>query len=571
MKEESSRQINTEVTVRKKSHDFLALSREILQLANRGEPRIEALTEISRMLIRFSGCDALELRLTDGELRYRWEAEIEPEENFNFELLPHVDDEKGVHIPCLPYDAGLEQICMNVLTGEFERPSGLFTESGSFWTGDVRKSLGITQDYSSLAVIPFVLDEENRGLLMLKSRKREFFTLQEVEFYEEVAQTVGIATGERRAKAALRERIKELSCLYSIAKLVEEPGISLERILLGITELLPSAMRYPDVASARIILDDREYSSPSEYKETQYRLAADIIIDSQKRGVVEVFYCEKKPVLELELFLAEEQSLLDTVAGYIELIIKRREWEEEKSRLEEQLRHANRLATIGQLGAGVAHELNEPLGAILGFAQLTQKVKNVPKQAGKDIERIEKAALHAREVVRKLLIFARQMPSKRTQVNLNHVIEEGLYFLESRCEKEGIKLMRNLADKLPEITADPSQLNQVLVNLVVNSLQASSARDRITVTTKSDEDSVILIVEDTGSGMSREVRKQIFVPFFTTKEIGHGTGLGLSVVHGIVASHGGTIEVESEVGRGSRFTVKLPVKIPEIRKKNDSA
>lgn len=548
-----------------------------MQLANRGVARIEFQREISRMLIEFSGCDEIELRVTDGELHYLWDAKMKPQETFGFKRLRYAQTPRGLPLPCLPDGSGLEKTCRLLVGGDFDDSSPHFTKTGSFWTGDIKEVLStrtngkVSADlksignFFSLAMIAFVINEENTGLMMLKSKKKHFFTVKEIEFYEGVAQTLGIAIASRRAQADLRERIKELSSVYGIAQLVEQPGITNEKILRGIADLLPPAMRYPDIASARILLDDKEYCSPPECKETRYRLTADIEIEAESRGVVEVFYSEEKPELELGLFLAEEQSLLDAVAGYIGLIIKRRQWEEEKHRLQEQLRHADRLATIGQLAAGVAHELNEPLGAILGFAQLARKSNGLPEQAHKDIGKIEHATLHAREVVNKLLIFARQMPAHKTLVNLNRIVEEGLYFLESRCAKEGVKLVRDLADELPDITADPVQLNQVLVNLVVNALQASTAGAKLTIRTRNNKDSVLLIVEDTGEGMSGKVRKQIFVPFFTTKDVGHGTGLGLPVVHGIVSSHGGTIEVESEEGKGSRFTIIIPLKPPDTK------
>jgi len=131
-------------------------------------------------------------------------------------------------------------------------------------------------------------------------------------------------------------------------------------------------------------------------------------------------------------------------------------------------------------------------------------------------------------------------------------------FLESRCAREGIKLVRQLSSDLPLITGDASQLHQVLVNLVVNAIQAMPSGGILTIETTRDKDEVLLSVQDTGTGMSEDVLKQIFIPFFTTKQVGQGTGLGLAVVHGIVTSHGGTIHVDSEVGQGTRFEVRLP-------------
>jgi signal transduction histidine kinase len=257
-------------------------------------------------------------------------------------------------------------------------------------------------------------------------------------------------------------------------------------------------------------------------------------------------------------FLKEERSLLDEVARQVGFIIERREAEEEKARLQQQLRHADRLATIGQLAAGAAHELNEPLGSILGFAELAKHLHRVPKQAKSDLEKIIEAALHAREVIKKLMIFARQMPTQKAPVNLNELVEKGLYFLESRCAQEGIELVREMGPDVPQITGDASQLHQVLVNLVVNAIQAMPGGGILTIRTLKEDEDAVLTVEDTGVGMSDEVLRQIFVPFFTTKQVGQGTGLGLAVVHGIVTSHGGAIQVDSEVGKGTRFKVRLP-------------
>jgi signal transduction histidine kinase len=139
------------------------------------------------------------------------------------------------------------------------------------------------------------------------------------------------------------------------------------------------------------------------------------------------------------------------------------------------------------------------------------------------------------------------------------VIEEGLYFFESRCANEGIELVRSFAPKLPEVYADPAQLNQILINLVVNALQAMPGGGQLFIHTLNHEQWVSLIVTDTGTGMDEEVLGKIFIPFFTTKDVGQGTGLGLPVVHGIVTSHGGTLHVESKVGQGTRFEIRLPV------------
>jgi signal transduction histidine kinase len=357
---------------------------------------------------------------------------------------------------------------------------------------------------------------------------------------------------------ALRERVKELACLYGIAQIATKQDASLEDILKDIVRLLPVAWLYPEISKARIILDEHSYVVP-DFTGGKQSISSDIIINGKKRGSVDVSYTVEKPVLDEGPFLKEERNLIDTVAREVSVIIEKQQVDKEKIRLQEQMRHSDRLATVGQLAAGVAHELNEPLSNMLGFAQLAKKSQGLSKATEHDIDKIINASLHAREVVKKLLLFSRQMPTKKSKVNLNQIVQDGLYFLKSRCEKEGIELVRILAPNLPEIFADSGQLHQVLVNLVVNAIQALPAGGKLTIKTMVSPDYISLVVEDTGIGMNEEIIKKIFIPFFTTKEVGQGTGLGLSLVHGIITSHGGTIDVKSNVGHGSQFEIKLPV------------
>lgn len=359
-------------------------------------------------------------------------------------------------------------------------------------------------------------------------------------------------------RSDLVERIKELSCLYGIARLAADANMGTDKVFEGIVELLPAAWLYPDLACARIVLDNQSYTTRN-YCRTKYRQLAPIITDGDHRGYVEVAYPEESFRHDQIIFLDEEQVLLDAVAKEIAGIIMRREAEQDKLKLKEQLRHADRLATIGQLAAGVAHELNEPLGHILGFAQLVQKCPGLPKQAQVDVDRIFNTSLYAREIVKKLLIFSRQMSPQKTKVNLNHLVEDGISFLESRCVSDGIELRCSLHPDLPEIDADPSQLNQVLVNMVVNAIQAMPRGGRLTINTRKEPGKVSLTVEDTGIGMDEEVLKKIFTPFFTTKDVGQGTGLGLPVAHGIITAHGGSIRIESKLGKGTKCRIRLPI------------
>lgn len=361
-----------------------------------------------------------------------------------------------------------------------------------------------------------------------------------------------------RTEWALRERVKELTCLYGIANVTQRSGMSVEQALEAIVELLPPAWQFPDIASARIVFDGQSFTTPG-FCESPHRQAAELIVAGRSRGFVEVVYSQDGHDYAAFPFLEEERSLIDMVAREIAIHIERSEAEESNIRLRDQLRHADRLATLGQLAAGVAHEINEPLANILGFAQLAKKTPKIPQQTAGDLDKIAECCLHAREVIRKLLTFARQMPPEKAQIDLNQIVTDGLFFLESRCAKSGIEVIRHLDPKLPAISADASQLHQVLVNLVVNGIQAMRDGGTLTIQTRVSGDSLCLVVQDTGVGMTPEVKQNIFTPFFTTKDVNEGTGLGLAVVDGIVASHGGTIQVDSAEGKGARFEVRLPL------------
>ncbi|MHC5005853.1 MAG: sensor histidine kinase [Planctomycetota bacterium] len=552
--------------------DSVKLSQDILHCARGGLPRAEFLEEVTNLLLDFSECDAMEIRLSDGSLHYCWEVTRRPGRGIRFDLAQWIVEEDGTVIPATAADSGLEWVCRHVARQQFDSRLLCFTDTGSFWTGNTARPLSLLAtarleggsenlhiggQYGSLIAIRFFVTSLTVGLLLLKSRQPDSFSAEEVEFYEGLAQTLGLAVADRRAEAAVRERVKELTCLYGISNIAESETTPLSGMLQHMVHLLPPAWQYPEVAAARISLDGDAHVTP-EFRESRYRQSADIVVSGRTRGKVEVVYLEERPEFPVDVFLPEEEKLIDAVAREVSLIVERRESQEERSKLNHQLIHADRLATIGQLAAGVAHELNEPLGSILGFAQLAAKCPDIPRQAQKDIDRIVSASLYARDVIKKLLVFARQMPPSVAPVSLNQVIADGLHFHEARCAKAGIEIVRNLADGLPKVEADPAQVNQVLVNLVVNAVHAMPEGGTLTISTRSEDGKVMLVIGDTGVGMSEEMIDKIFLPFFTTKEIDEGTGLGLAVVHGIVTSHGGSIDVESQFGKGSRFTVHLP-------------
>ena len=365
-----------------------------------------------------------------------------------------------------------------------------------------------------------------------------------------------------KADFQLKERVKELRCLYELSKIAWEADNDLETIVAKTLEILPSAMQYPAQAEASITIDGA-VTSTSHYQSCTRYIASPLMIGKKKRGQVVVGYRKTKTAEQAVPFLPEEKKLIKTIAREFTLFIKRAAAEEEKHKLQLQLQHVERLAFVGELSAGIAHELNEPLGRILGFAQLIKKTGGLNEQQNEDIERIVKASLYTREIIKKLMIFSRQMPRQITWVNLNDIVSNILYFIDVRFISRQITILHRLDEKLPLIQADEVQMSQVLVNLITNSIHAMPRGGELIIATKTKNNFVSLSVRDTGHGMTSEVRKKIFEPFFTTKPVGQGTGLGLSVVQGIVIAHHGKIQVNSQPGKGTRTEVLLPLKQPQ--------
>jgi signal transduction histidine kinase len=355
----------------------------------------------------------------------------------------------------------------------------------------------------------------------------------------------------------LRERVKELSCLYAVSQIIVEADLERADRLRKIVAELPRAWLHPDRALARITLDRERFETPG-YDAVGPVQRAELIVDGIQRGCVEVGYPLASPDDADRLFLPDERNLLDNVARQISLYVTREESAVRRTQLESQLRHSDRLATVGQLAAGFAHEINEPLSSVLGLAQLALKTPETPPQVAEDLRGIVVASLRARDIVKSLMVFAHQAPPAKSPIDLNEIAEEVLLLLEAVSEKPRLRLVRDLAAELPLVDGDPIQIRQVLVNLTVNGMQAIADEGTVTVETRGEGGNVIMSVSDTGYGMTPDVMGRIFNPFFTTKEPGEGTGLGLAVVHGIVGAHGGSIEVKSNPGKGSRFTVRLP-------------
>jgi two-component system, sporulation sensor kinase E len=235
----------------------------------------------------------------------------------------------------------------------------------------------------------------------------------------------------------------------------------------------------------------------------------------------------------------------------------------EQKKLQEQLRRTERIAELGTLASGMAHEIGTPMNVILGRAEyLMERVKEEPIKKG--LQTIVSQVERITRVMNQLLAFARRKPVERRAHDLQKTIEDNLEIFEQRLAQHRIIVERSFTASCPPVFADADQMSQVVINLVMNAIHAMPEGGTLQVGVSQHEGMVRLTVADTGHGISQDVVAKIFDPFFTTKEFGKGTGLGLTVVKGIIEEHQGTIAVESATGKGTTFTIHLPVYQPNL-------
>ncbi len=234
----------------------------------------------------------------------------------------------------------------------------------------------------------------------------------------------------------------------------------------------------------------------------------------------------------------------------------------ERRTAEQKIRESQRLVAVGTLAAGLAHEINNPVGSVLASAQYALMVRNDPDGPAEVEEALHNIVAEARrcgQIVKSVLKFAREETTEKWSASLNDLIRQTLDHSLELAKRYGASLDVELEEKLPELLLNPTEIEQMLANLIRNALQSGGYGIRVTIRTERRNGTAVLVVADDGPGMPPEVREQIFDPFFTTREASGGTGLGLSMVHGIVSGHGGKIAVHSEPGEGTEVVIELPV------------
>jgi signal transduction histidine kinase/CheY-like chemotaxis protein len=443
------------------------------------------------------------------------------------------------------------------------------------------------------------------GTLAMYFRERRGPSLAERECVAVATHLSAIALARAQAERehqrllyALGERVKELTLLHRSARLLQARERPPRELLAEFVQLLPGGWQYPEICEARIVWGALELQTPgyvdSPWKQSAARKAGEHALR------VEVVYSREMPCAAEGPFLLEErhliQSLADLCAAYLdrhlaeqalqnslfelraanqrlELQVTQMQLAEaERAALEAQLRHAQRIQALGTLAGGIAHDFNNILTAITGHTFLALADLEDVGSTQDSLLAIQEASLRAVELVRRILTFSRHREPERVLASVGPIVKEALSLLSATLPAS-ISIQTRFAPQTPALHVDAAQLHQVIMNLGTNAAYALGGSGVIDVAVEpvpaSHEDLrrladpritgyVRVSVSDRGTGMSEATLERIFEPFFTTKPPGQGTGLGLSVVHGIIKAHGGVIAVQSQLGQGSVFRVYLP-------------
>ncbi|MCX7548635.1 HAMP domain-containing sensor histidine kinase [Xanthomarina sp. F1114] len=358
------------------------------------------------------------------------------------------------------------------------------------------------------------------------------------------------------AEVKLNERIKELTCLYNVSSFIANSDLeNLEPTWQAIAYSLQGAIRYPEDASVELKIEDEIISAGAYSTENVYIVSA-IKTFNIPIGSIKVGYTKTK--FNQNSFLNEEIQLLNKIALEIGNLFERKQIIESEAQAKRHIERVDRLGILGEITAGIAHELNTPLANILGYTELLKDQFKDNKPVLNDLDKIINSAIYSREVVKKLMFFSCDMPHQMEFSNIVPIIEDAIGLLNPNFTKKNINCQLDIEKEEILLRVDAIQLTQVIFNLVINAIYFSPEKGKIHVQVSDTDKIVTLKISDQGPGIKTSSSENIFNPFFTTKPVGEGSGLGLSVVHGIVKSHKGSITFDINKPNGTIFTIKLP-------------
>ena len=286
-------------------------------------------------------------------------------------------------------------------------------------------------------------------------------------------------------------------------------------------------------------------------------------LKSGKQAVLEIEDKAKGTYSEIYTYpIFDEIGNITSTVHIVHDVTARKKAELEARQLRDKAEMSSRLASIGEMAAGIAHEINNPLTGVIGFSELLLERKDLPEDTREELKIIYDGSQRVKEIIRRMLTFARQTKPQKNDINLNEVMENTLELRSYVLRTANIEIIKDFDPELPEVFGDPGQMQQVFLNLIVNAeyaMKKAPGRGKLTIKTERLKDCVRIFVQDDGPGLSPEAKIKLFQPFFTTKAPGEGTGLGLALSLGIVKEHSGSLRAESQPGQGATFVIELPI------------
>lgn len=303
-------------------------------------------------------------------------------------------------------------------------------------------------------------------------------------------------------------------------------------------------------------MDTSEYAALFEQRAQKLKEKGHVMFESAA-------CCKDKSTIPLEVHASLiESGNRKLILSISRDITERKLAEAEKRELERKAQLASRLASVGEMASGIAHEINNPLSGVIGYTQLLMTRKDIPEDIRKDLEIINEGGQRVVSVMKRMLSFARHNKPERSFVSINDIVAATLELRGYSLETNNIKVTTRFAPDLPVTIADGGQLQQVFLNLIINAekeMELTHGKGNLSIKTEQIDGAICISFKDNGPGVAEENMERIFEPFFTTREAGNGTGLGLSVCHGIIAEHNGKIYAQRNSSRGATFIVELPV------------
>ncbi|GFO55292.1 hypothetical protein GMSM_22990 [Geomonas sp. Red276] len=570
------------VTTRKLVESYRAMSHRIMLALDTPALLEDILAETLSLVKSMTGVDAVAVRLREGE-----DFPIIRSDGYSADFLERERSLVGHSSPVRDPSGGLrlECTCGVVASGRTDPGQAVFTPRGSAWSNDSFSELDSSpaedrrycprnecrrHGYVSMALVPIRAKGEIVGVLQMGAKRKGCFIREEISLLEDVAEHVGEALLRKRAEQALLESEETLRAITDNAAAIIYMKDPEGRYLLAnrlCRELMPPKVTDP---LGRTDFDIFPFEVASLLAGNDRRVLADGVPASFEEwlptdGGRRLYISVKFPLKKIS---GETYA----VCGISTDITDRKRAEEERLALETQLQQARKMESVGRLAGGVAHDFNNMLGVILGYAELGLLQLDPGHPVFGALQEIVQAAQRSAELTRQLLAFARRQPIAPKVVDLNDTVT-GMLKMLKRLIGEDVTLSWHPGEGIWPVKADGSQLDQIVANLCVNARDALESGGTITIETANcvlDEaycaehldslpgEYVRLSVADNGHGMDPETLSQVFEPFFTTKGIGKGTGLGLSTVFGAVKQNGGFLEVESAPGEGAVFRIYLP-------------